>query len=49
MHDVAEISDAYKLLTPVLSKLPAFVCLRVAGFGQNSTLTERWSGKLSTS
>ena len=48
MHDVAEISDAYKLLTPVLGASLAstlFACALLAS-GQNSTLTGTLAGQI---
>jgi manganese transport protein len=48
MHDVAEISDAYKLLTPVLGASFAstlFACALLAS-GQNSTLTGTLAGQI---
>jgi manganese transport protein len=47
-HDVAEISDAYKLLTPVLGASLAstlFACALLAS-GQNSTLTGTLAGQI---
>ena len=48
LHDVAEISDAYKLLTPVLGAGLAstiFACALLAS-GQNSTLTGTLAGQI---
>src|SRR6266852_295424 len=48
LHDVAEISDAYKLLTPVLGASLAstlFACALLAS-GQNSTLTGTLAGQI---
>jgi manganese transport protein len=48
MHDVAEIADAYKLLTPVLGASLAstlFACALLAS-GQNSTLTGTLAGQI---
>jgi manganese transport protein len=48
MHNVAEISDAYKLLTPVLGASFAstlFACALLAS-GQNSTLTGTLAGQI---
>src|SRR6266700_1854178 len=48
MHDVAEIADAYKLLTPVLGASFAstlFACALLAS-GQNSTLTGTLAGQI---
>jgi manganese transport protein len=48
LHDVAEISDAYKLLTPVLGVSFAstlFACALLAS-GQNSTLTGTLAGQI---
>jgi manganese transport protein len=48
MHEVAEISDAYKLLTPVLGASFAstlFACALLAS-GQNSTLTGTLAGQI---
>ena len=48
LHDVAEISDAYKLLTPVLGASFAstlFACALLAS-GQNSTLTGTLAGQI---
>src|SRR5438105_1550733 len=48
MHEVAEISDAYKLLTPVLGASLAsvlFACALLAS-GQNSTLTGTLAGQI---
>ena len=48
MHDVAEIADAYKLLTPVLGARLAstlFACALLAS-GQNSTLTGTLAGQI---
>src|SRR5712672_865965 len=48
LHDVAEISDAYKLLTPVLGVSLAstvFACALLAS-GQNSTLTGTLAGQI---
>jgi manganese transport protein len=48
LHDIAEISDAYKLLTPVLGASLAstlFACALLAS-GQNSTLTGTLAGQI---
>jgi manganese transport protein len=48
LHDVAEISDAYKLLSPVLGASLAstlFACALLAS-GQNSTLTGTLAGQI---
>ena len=48
LHDVAEISDAYRLLTPVLGASLAstlFACALLAS-GQNSTLTGTLAGQI---
>jgi manganese transport protein len=48
MHEVAEIADAYKLLTPVLGASLAsvlFACALLAS-GQNSTLTGTLAGQI---
>ena len=48
LHEVAEISDAYKLLTPVLGASLAstlFACALLAS-GQNSTLTGTLAGQI---
>src|SRR5947207_1520047 len=48
MHDVAEIADAYKLLTPLLGASFAstlFACALLAS-GQNSTLTGTLAGQI---
>jgi len=48
LHDVAEIADAYKLLTPVLGASFAstlFACALLAS-GQNSTLTGTLAGQI---
>src|SRR6266436_7531889 len=48
LHDVAEIADAYKLLTPVLGASLAttlFACALLAS-GQNSTLTGTLAGQI---
>src|SRR5438477_9902384 len=48
MHDVAEIADAYKLLTPILGGSLAstlFACALLAS-GQNSTLTGTLAGQI---
>src|SRR6201984_859104 len=48
LHDVAEISDAYRLLTPVLGARFAstlFACALLAS-GQNSTLTGTLAGQI---
>jgi manganese transport protein len=48
LHDVAEISEAYKLLTPVLGASLAstlFACALLAS-GQNSTLTGTLAGQI---
>jgi manganese transport protein len=48
LHDVAEIADAYKLLTPVLGTSLAstlFACALLAS-GQNSTLTGTLAGQI---
>ena len=48
LHDVAEISDAYKLLSPVLGVSVAstlFACALLAS-GQNSTLTGTLAGQI---
>jgi manganese transport protein len=48
LHDVAEISDAFKLLTPVLGASLAstlFACALLAS-GQNSTLTGTLAGQI---
>ena len=48
LHDVAEISDAYELLTPVLGASLAstlFACALLAS-GQNSTLTGTLAGQI---
>ena len=47
-HDVAEIQDAYKLLSPVLGVAPASAIFAIAllASGQNSTLTATMAGQI---
>jgi manganese transport protein len=47
-QDVAEIQDAYKLLSPVLGAAPASVIFAIAllASGQNSTLTATMAGQI---
>jgi manganese transport protein len=47
-QDVAEIQDAYKLLSPLLGGLPASVIFAIAllASGQNSTLTATMAGQI---
>ena len=48
-HDVAEIQDAYRLLSPTLGVTVASTLFAVAllASGQNSTFTETWRARLS--
>jgi manganese transport protein len=47
-HDVAEIQDAYKLLSPLLGVAPASAIFAIAllASGQNSTLTATMAGQI---
>ncbi len=47
-HDVAEIQDAYKLLSPMLGVAPASAIFAIAllASGQNSTLTATMAGQI---